>query len=81
MQAGEFTEIIKEYHPETAYPEVIARHPGSRSVTAHYVDKDGTVIAELHYFRMTDGSVIPTRVPVSGSARFPSLKTLGNARF
>ncbi len=63
MQTGEFTEVVVEYHPDTAYPEVIARHPGARSVTTHYVDKDRRMIAELHYFRMPDGGVIPGKRP------------------
>ena len=63
MQAGEFMEIVKEYHPDTAYPEVIERHTGARSVTTHYIDKSGMVIAELHYFQMPDGSVIPDKRP------------------
>jgi hypothetical protein len=36
MQAGEFTERVVEYHPQTRYPEVIARHPGAISVTTRY---------------------------------------------
>jgi hypothetical protein len=63
MQAGEFTEVVLEYHPNTAYPEVIERHPGSKSVTTHYLDREGRVIAELHYFRMPDGSIIPGKRP------------------
>jgi hypothetical protein len=62
MQAGEFTENVTE-HPNTAYPEVIARHPGAKSVTAQYIDKNGQMIAEVHYFRMPDGSVIPNKRP------------------
>lgn len=63
MQAGEFTEVVKEYHPLTAYPDVIARHLGARSVTTHYLDCNNRVVAELHYFRMPDGSVIPNKRP------------------
>ena len=63
MKAGEFEEIIKEYHPHIAYPEVIARHPGACSVTTNYIDEDGRVIVELHYFRMPDGSVITGKRP------------------
>jgi len=63
MQAGEFTEIIKEYHPNTVYPEVLERHPGAVSVTTHYIDRSGLIIAEVHYFRMPDGSVIPGKRP------------------
>ena len=63
MQAGEFTEVITEYHPNTAYPEVVQRHPGAISVTAHYIDRSGIMIAEVHYFRMPDGSVIPDKRP------------------
>jgi hypothetical protein len=63
MQAGEFTEVITEYHPTTAYPEVIERHPGAKSVTTHYLDENGLLIAELHYFRMPDGTVIPDKRP------------------
>ena len=63
MQAGEFTETVTEFHPSTAYPEVIERHPGAQSVTTHYLDKTGLLIAELHYFRMPDGSVIPGKRP------------------
>ena len=63
MKAGEFTEIVTEYHPLTAYPEVIARHPGARSVTTHCMNGNGQVVAELHYFRMPDGSVIPDKRP------------------
>jgi len=63
MQAGEFVEVIKEFHPDTIYPEVIQRHPGACSVTTHYVDQQGTLIAELHYYRLPDGSVIPGHRP------------------
>jgi hypothetical protein len=63
MQAGEFTELITEYHPNTAYPEVLQRHPGAVSVTAHYIDQKGTMVAEVHYFRMPDGTVIPNKRP------------------
>ena len=63
MRAGEFVEVIKEFHPSTKYPEVIDRHPGATSVTTHYFDKTGQFIAELHYFRMPDGSVIPDKRP------------------
>ncbi len=63
MQAGEFTEVIVSFHPETMYPEVAQRHPGARSVTTHYIDKSGQLVAELHYFRMPDGSVIPNKRP------------------
>ncbi len=63
MQAGEFQEIVKRYHPDTAYPEVIQRHPGARSVTTHYLDQQGNMIAELHYYQMPDGSVIPGHKP------------------
>lgn len=63
MQSGEFTEVIKEFHPDTRYPEVLARHPGARSVTTHYINNDGMMIVEVHYFRMPDGSVIPDKRP------------------
>lgn len=63
MKDGEFTEVVTEWHPDTTYPEVIARHPGAKSVTTHYFDRSGTMIAELHYFRMPDGSVIPGKRP------------------
>ena len=63
MIAGEFREVVKEYHPNTAYPEVIERHPGACSVTAHYLDENDRVIAEVHYFRLPDGSVIPNKRP------------------
>jgi hypothetical protein len=63
MQAGEFTEVITEFHPSTVYPEVIERHPGAQSVTTHYLDETGLLIAELHYFRMPDGTVIPGKRP------------------
>jgi hypothetical protein len=63
MQSGDFTEVITEYHPSTKYPEVIARHPGAVSVTAHYLDSNGQMIVEVHYFRMPDGSVIPDKRP------------------
>ena len=35
MKAGEFTEDVVDYHPNTAYPEVIARHPGATSVVSY----------------------------------------------
>ncbi len=60
---GEFTEVIIAIHPNTAYPEVLERHPGSESVTAHYRDQDGNTVCEVHYFRMPDGSVIPGKRP------------------
>src|ERR1700690_4085548 len=63
MQAGEFREEVIEYHPNTIYPEVLERHPGAVSVTTHYLDENDTLIAELHYFRMPDGSVIPGKRP------------------
>src|SRR5258708_34899570 len=63
MQAGEFTEEIIAYHPDTLYPEVISRHPGAVSVTAHYLDRNKRLVAEVHYFRMPDGSVIPGKRP------------------
>src|ERR1700730_15246257 len=63
MKAGECTEEIRETHPDTRYPEVIARHPGAVSVTAWYRDRMGTMIVEVHYFRMPDGSVIPGKRP------------------
>ena len=63
MQAGEFREVVTEYHPNTAYPEVLERHPGSVSVTTQYLDESNRLIAELHYFRMPDGSVIPGHKP------------------
>jgi hypothetical protein len=63
MRAGEFTEVIIDTHPNTAYPEVLERHPGAVSVTAHYRDAHGNTVAEVHYFRMPDGSVIPGKRP------------------
>ena len=63
MQAGEFTEVIVATHPNTAYPEVLQRHPGSVSVTAHYRDHNNNTVCEVHYFRMPDGSVIPGKRP------------------
>jgi hypothetical protein len=63
MQAGEFTEVIVDFHPDTSNPEVIERHPGARSVTTRYIDKNGQMVAELHYYRMPDGSVIPNKRP------------------
>jgi hypothetical protein len=63
MQNGEFTEVVTEFHPSTAYPEVIERHPGAQSVATHYLDETGLLIAELHYFRMPDGTVIPGKRP------------------
>lgn len=63
MQSGEFTEVIVEYHPSTKYPEVIERHPGAISVTAHYLNASGQLVVEVHYFRMPDGSVIPNKRP------------------
>ncbi|MBZ5726487.1 MAG: hypothetical protein LAP87_15985 [Acidobacteriia bacterium] len=63
MMEGEFTEVIIDWHPDTMYPEVIARHPGAQSVTAHYRDRSDRTIAEVHYFRMPDGSVIPGKRP------------------
>ena len=63
MKAGEFTEDVVDYHPNTAYPEVIARHPGATSVTTRYFDKQGNVRVELHYFRMPNGDVIPGKRP------------------
>ena len=63
MQQGEFIEKIVDFHPNTSYPEVIQRHPGAQSVTTHYLDHNGNLIAELHYFRMPDGSVIPDKRP------------------
>ena len=63
MKSGEFTEVVTVWHPNTAYPEVIARHPGAVSVTTNYLDSDRNVIVELHYFRMPDGSVIPGKRP------------------
>jgi len=63
MQAGEFTEVIVSFHPDSMYPEVLARHPGARSVTTHYLDRSGRMVAEVHYFRMPDGSVIPGKRP------------------
>jgi hypothetical protein len=63
MQAGEFEEKVISYHPESIYPEVMERHPGAKSVTTHYLDKEGNLVAELHYFRMPDGSVIPNKRP------------------
>jgi hypothetical protein len=63
MQNGEFIEVITEFHPNTVYPEVIERHPGACSVTSHYLDQAGRLIAELHYYRMPDGSVIPDKRP------------------
>ena len=63
MKNGEFTEVVTVWHPNTAYPEVIARHPGAVSVTTNYLDSDRNVIVELHYFRMPDGSVIPGKRP------------------
>ncbi len=63
MQAGEFTEVIIDTHPNTIYPEVLERHPGATSVTAHYRDAMGKTVAEVHYFRMPDGTVIPGKRP------------------
>jgi len=63
MQTGELTEVIINVHPDTAYPEVVARHPGAVSVTAHYRDHHGQTVAEVHYFRMPDGSVAPGMRP------------------
>jgi hypothetical protein len=63
MQAGEFTEVVTEFHPNTRYPEVLQRHPGAASVTTQYIDKNGSMVAEVHYFRMPDGSVIPDKRP------------------
>jgi hypothetical protein len=63
MQSGEFTEVVTEYHPNTAYPEVLERHPGAVSVTSQYLDQKGVMVAEVHYFRMPDGSVIPNKRP------------------
>jgi hypothetical protein len=63
MQEGEFIEVVTEYHPNTAYPEVLERYPDAQSVTTHYFDRGGNFIAELHYFRMPDGAVIPGKRP------------------
>jgi hypothetical protein len=63
MQAGEFTEIIIDVHPDTKYPEVLERHPGAKSVTTHYRDKENRTVVEVHYFRMLDGSVAPGMRP------------------
>ena len=61
--AGEFEEINARYRV-TIYPEVIQRHPGARSVTVDYVRKDdGTFVAEVHYFQMPDGKIIPNKRP------------------
>jgi hypothetical protein len=63
MQAGELTERVIAKHPNTAYPEVIRRHPDAVSVTARYRDHEGKDIVEVHYFSMPDGSVIPDKRP------------------
>lgn len=63
MQAGEFTEKVTEYHLDTIYPEVLERCPGAVSVTTQYINANGLMIAEVHYFRMPDGSVIPGKRP------------------
>jgi hypothetical protein len=55
--------IVTTFHPNTSYPEVLLRHPGAESVTTNYIDQNGRVIVELHYFRMPDGSVIPDKRP------------------
>ena len=63
MQAAEFTEVIIAVHTRTVYPEVLERHPGAVSVTAHYRDRDDRTVAEVHYFRMPDGLVAPGMRP------------------
>jgi hypothetical protein len=64
LKDGELEEYSIVYHPNTSYPEVIARHPGAVSVTARWrvraTQKD---VVEVHYFRMPDGSVIPRKRP------------------
>jgi hypothetical protein len=64
LKAGELEEHSIVYHPNTAYPEVISRHPGAISVTARWRNC-GTQddVVEVHYFRMPDGSVIPRKRP------------------
>jgi hypothetical protein len=64
LKDGELEEHIVEYHPDTAYPEVIQRHPGAVSVTTRYRDRStGQDLVEVHYFRLPDGSVIPGKRP------------------
>lgn len=64
MQAGEFKEQLVKEHPDTMYPEVIERHPGAVSVTTQYINPaNGQMVAEVHYFRMPDGSVFPGHRP------------------
>src|ERR1035437_9002634 len=60
LKAGELEEHSIVYHPKTIYPEVMQRHPGAVSVTSRYrVRTTGQDVAEVHYFRLPDGSVIP----------------------
>ena len=64
LRAGELEEHSIVYHPNTRYPEVILRHPGAVSVTSRYrVRATGRDVAEVHYFRLPDGSVIPNKRP------------------
>jgi hypothetical protein len=64
LASGELEEHITQYHPNTQYPEVIARHPGAVSVTARYRNPvTNQDIAEVHYFRLPDGSCIPNKRP------------------
>ncbi|HTX38632.1 MAG TPA: hypothetical protein VME43_26585 [Bryobacteraceae bacterium] len=64
LRAGELEEHSIVYHPNTRYPEVILRHPGAVSVTSRYrVRATGRDVAEVHFFRPPDGSVIPNKRP------------------
>ena len=64
LKAGELEEHSIVYHPKTIYPEVMQRHPGAVSVTSRYrVRTTGQDVAEVHYFRLPDGSVIPGKRP------------------
>jgi hypothetical protein len=64
LRSAELEEHSIIYHPNTIYPEVIQRHPGAVSVTTRYrVCATGQDVAEVHYFRMPDGSVIPGKRP------------------
>jgi len=63
MRAGEFREEIIRKSSDIAHPGILQRHPDAVSITSRYRDADGKDVAEVHYYSLPDGSVIPGKRP------------------
>ncbi len=62
MRNGEFTEVIIRIG-HNINREILQRHPTARTIVSRYRNAHGSDIAEVHYYALPDGSIIPGKRP------------------